>query len=142
MRSNQPYLLRAFYDWIVDNQCTPYIIVDAFHEGTEVPQEFVKGGQIVLNIAPRAVTNFDMSRDAITFSTRFGGIPVELFLPFSAVLGIYAQENGKGMMFNCEDNNDPTPHPSPINNPNLVKKRASSELSDQSKSKPSLIVVK
>lgn len=98
MRSNQPYLLRAFYDWIVDNQCTPYIIVDAFHEGTEVPQEFVKGGQIVLNIAPRAVTNFDMSRDAITFSTRFGGIPVELFLPFSAVLGIYAQENGKGMM--------------------------------------------
>ena len=64
MRSNQPYLLRAFYDWIVDNQCTPYIIVDAFHEGTEVPQEFVKGGQIVLNIAPRAVTNFDMSGDA------------------------------------------------------------------------------
>ena len=50
MRSNQPYLLRAFYDWIVDNQCTPYIIVDAFHEGTEVPQEFVKGGQIVLMV--------------------------------------------------------------------------------------------
>ena len=83
-----------------------------------------------------------MSRDAITFSTRFGEIPVELFLPFSAVLGIYAQENGKGMMFNCEDNNDPTPPSSPINNPNLVKKRASSELSDQSKSKPSLRVVK
>ena len=142
MRSNQPYLLRAFYDWIVDNQCTPYIIVDAFHEGTEVPQEFVKGGQIVLNIAPRAVTNFDMSGDAITFSTQFGGVPVELFLPFSAVLGIYAQENGKGMMFNCEDNNDSTPPPSPINKPDLVKKRASSESSDQSKSKPSLRVVK
>lgn len=142
MRSNQPYLLRAFYDWIVDNQCTPYIIVDAFHEGTEVPQEFVKDGQIVLNIAPRAVTNFDMSGDAITFSTRFGGVPVELFLPFSAVLGIYAQENGKGMMFSCEDKNDPTPPPSPINNSALVKKSASSESSDQSKSKPSLRVVK
>ena len=142
MRSNQPYLLRAFYDWIVDNQCTPYIIVDAFHEGTEVPQEFVKDGQIVLNIAPRAVTNFDMSGDAITFSTRFGGVPVELFLPFSAVLGIYAQENGKGMMFSCEDKNDPTPPPSPINNSALVKKSALSELSDQSKSKPSLRVVK
>ena len=142
MRSNQPYLLRAFYDWIVDNQCTPYIIVDAFHEGTEVPQEFVKGGQIVLNIAPRAVTNFDMSRDTITFSTRFGGVPVELFLPFSAVLGIYAQENGKGMMFSCEDKNDPTPPPSPINNSALVKKSASSESTDQSKSKPSLRVVK
>ena len=142
MRSNQPYLLRAFYDWIVDNQCTPYIIVDAFHEGTAVPQEFVKDGQIVLNIAPRAVTNFDMSGDAITFSTRFGGVPVELFLPFSAVLGIYAQENGKGMMFSCEDKNDPTPPPSPINNSALVKKSASSESSDQSKSKPSLRVVK
>lgn len=142
MRSNQPYLLRAFYDWIVDNQCTPYIIVDAFHEGTAVPQEFVKDGQIVLNIAPRAVTNFDMSGDAITFSTRFGGVPVELFLPFSAVLGIYAQENGKGTMFDCEDNSDPTPPPSSINNPGLVKKSASSESSDQSKSKPSLRVVK
>ena len=51
MRSNQPYLLRAFYDWIVDNQCTPYIIVDAFHEGTAVPLEFVKDGQIVLNLS-------------------------------------------------------------------------------------------
>jgi stringent starvation protein B len=142
MRSNQPYLLRAFYDWIVDNQCTPYIIVDAFHESTAVPQEFVKDGQIVLNIAPRAVTNFDMSGDAITCSSRFGGVPVELFLPFSAVLGIYAQENGKGMMFDFEDNNDPTPPPSPINNPDLVKKSALSELSDQSKSKPSLRVVK
>ena len=142
MRSNQPYLLRAFYDWIVDNQCTPYIIVDAFHESTQVPQEFVKDGQIVLNIAPRAVTNFDMSGDAITFSTRFGGVPVELFLPFSAVLGIYAQENGKGMMFNCEDNNDSTPPPSPINNLDVVKKSTSSESSDQSKSKPSLRVVK
>ena len=142
MRSNQPYLLRAFYDWIVDNQCTPYIIVDSFHEGTAVPQEFVKDGQIVLNIAPRAVTNFDMSGDAITFSTRFGGVPIELFLPFSAVLGIYAQENGKGMMFDCEDNNDPTPPPSPTNNLGVVKKSASSEASDQSKSKPSLRVVK
>lgn len=142
MRSNQPYLLRAFYDWIVDNQCTPYIIVDAFHESTAVPQEFVKDGQIVLNIAPRAVTNFDMSGDAITCSSRFGGVPVELFLPFSAVLGIYAQENGKGMMFDFEDNNDPTPPPSPINKPDLAKKSASSESSDQSKSKPSLRVVK
>ena len=142
MRSNQPYLLRAFYDWIVDNQCTPYIIVDAFHESTAVPQEFVKDGQIVLNIAPRAVTNFDMSGDAITFSTRFGGVPVELFLPFSAVLGIYAQENGKGMMFDFEDNNDPTPPPSPTNNLDMVKKRASFESSDQFKSKPSLRVIK
>jgi stringent starvation protein B len=83
-----------------------------------------------------------MSGDAITCSSRFGGVPVELFLPFSAVLGIYAQENGKGMMFDFEDNNDPTPPPSPINNPDLVKKSASTESSDQSKSKPSLRVVK
>ena len=142
MRSNQPYLLRAFYDWIVDNQCTPYIIVDAFHEGTAVPQEFVKDGQIVLNIAPRAVTNFDMSGDAIIFSTRFGGVPVDLFMPFSAVLGIYAQENGKGMMFDYEDNIDPNPPSSPINRSDLIKNSASSQSSDKSKSKPSLRVVK
>ena len=58
MHSNRPYLLKAFFDWIVDNQCTPYIIVDAYHSGVEVPQEFVKDGQIVLNIAPRAVSEF------------------------------------------------------------------------------------
>jgi stringent starvation protein B len=142
MRSNQPYLLRAFYDWIVDNQCTPYIVVDALYEGTAVPQEFVKDGQIVLNIAPRAVTNFDMSGDAIIFSTRFGGVPSNLWLPFPAVLGIYAQENGKGMMFDYEDNIDPNLPPSPINSSDLIKNSASSESSDRSKSKPSLRVVK
>jgi len=142
MRSNRPYLLRAFYDWIVDNRCTPYIIVDAFYDGVAVPQEFVKDGKIVLNIAPRAVTNFNMSGDAIIFSTRFGGIPIDLFLPFSSVLGIYAQENGKGMMFDFEDNIDPTPPPSPINTSDLNKNSVPSESSDQSKSKPSLRVVK
>ena len=61
MQSNRPYLLKAFFDWIVDNQCTPYVIVDANYIGVEVPQEFVNDGQIVLNIAPRAVTNFEMN---------------------------------------------------------------------------------
>ncbi|MDG1322074.1 MAG: ClpXP protease specificity-enhancing factor SspB, partial [Porticoccaceae bacterium] len=76
MQSNRPYLLKAFFDWIVDNQCTPYVIVDANYIGVEVPQEFVNDGQIVLNIAPRAVTNFEMNNEAVYFSTRFGGMPV------------------------------------------------------------------
>jgi stringent starvation protein B len=142
MLSNRPYLLRAFFDWIVDSKCTPYIVVDAFIDGVQVPQEFVKDGQIVLNIAPRAVTNFDMNGDAIFFSTRFGGIPFDLFLPISAVLGIYAQENGKGMMFEDEDDIDPPPSRRPNTHIDPLKAGASSHSSDKSKSKPSLRVVK
>jgi len=71
MRSNRPYLLRAFYDWIVDNDCTPYIVVDAHYPEVQVPQDFVTDGQIVLNIAPRAVSSFEMNQ-YVQLSTRFG----------------------------------------------------------------------
>ena len=63
MHSNRPYLVRAFFDWIVDNQCTPHVIVDASYDGVSVPLDFVKDGQIVLNIAPRAVSNFIMTHE-------------------------------------------------------------------------------
>ena len=72
MTSNQPYLLRAFYEWIVDNDLTPYIVVDATLQGVEVPQEFVKDGQIVLNVSPSACVNFTMDLDALSFQARFG----------------------------------------------------------------------
>ena len=80
MKSNRPYLIRAFYEWIVDNECTPYVVIDAHHENVEVPQNFVTNGQIILNIAPRAVTNFKMNNECIKLSTRFGGIPIDIFL--------------------------------------------------------------
>lgn len=107
MTSNRPYLLQAFYDWIVDNDCTPYLVVDAFVEGVVVPQTYVADGQIVLNIAPRAVTAFHMDRQTIAFSTRFGGVPSDIFVPVAAVMGIYARENGQGMVFQPEPHSPP-----------------------------------
>jgi stringent starvation protein B len=108
MTSNRPYLLQAFYDWIVDNDCTPYLVVDAYVEGVTVPQTYVADGQIVLNIAPRAVTAFHMDRQWISFNTRFGGVPTDIHVPVEAVVGIYARENGQGMVFQAEPR-DPKP---------------------------------
>lgn len=99
MTSNQPYMLRAFYDWIVDNDLTPYIVVDATNTMVEVPQEHVKDGQIVLNISPSACVNFYLDKDGIAFQARFGGQPRRLSMPCNAVLAIYARENGAGTVF-------------------------------------------
>ncbi|MFT4021076.1 MAG: ClpXP protease specificity-enhancing factor [Acinetobacter sp.] len=95
----RPYLARAIFEWICDNQLTPYLMVDATQPNTAVPAQFVKDGQIVLNIAPHAVHQFQMSNDAITFSARFGGVSQNIYVPFSAVLGIYARENSQGLFF-------------------------------------------
>lgn len=103
MTSNQPYLLRAFFEWIVDNDLTPYLVVDATLQGVEVPQEFIKDGQIVLNVSPSACVNFTMDLDALSFQARFGGQPRQIFLPCYAVLAIYARENGAGTVFAVED---------------------------------------
>ena len=140
MSPNRPYLLRAFFDWIVDNDCTPHIIVDAHHPMVAVPQEFVKDGQIVLNIAPRAVTNLSLDGDDVQFSARFNGMPVDIYVPIAGVLGIYAQENGQGMVFDQEDSPEPPPPAPPPSAPKMVR---SSEAKDKSiKPKPSLRVVK
>ena len=140
MSPNRPYLLRAFFDWIVDNECTPHIIVDAHHPMVAVPQEFVKDGQIVLNIAPRAVTNLSLDGDDVQFSARFNGMPVDIYVPIAGVLGIYAQENGQGMVFDQEDSPELPPSATPPSAPKMVR---SSEAKDKSiKPKPSLRVVK
>ena len=140
MSPNRPYLLRAFFDWIVDNDCTPHIIVDAHHPMVAVPQEFVKDGQIVLNIAPRAVTNLSLDGDDVQFSARFNGMPVDIDVPIAGVLGIYAQENGQGMVFDQEDSPEPPPSATPPSAPKMVR---SSDAKDKSiKPKPSLRVVK
>lgn len=102
MTSNQPYLLRAFYDWIIDNGLTPYIVVDANVTGVDVPQEFVQQGQIVLNISPGACVNLDMNIDSVSFQARFGGTPRLLYVPCIAISAIYARENGAGTVFVSE----------------------------------------
>ena len=106
MTANRPYLLRAFYDWIVDNNCTPYLVVDATVHGVKVPMQFVQNGQIVLNTAPPAVGNLQLGNDAVTFSARFGGQPFALYIPLNAVLAIYARENGAGTVFTLEEDED------------------------------------
>ena len=74
MTSNRPYLLRAIYDWITDNNLTPYVLVDAAREGVRVPPQVIKNGQVVLNLAMRAVANLDLGNDWITFQARFSGV--------------------------------------------------------------------
>lgn len=112
MTSSRPYLLRALYEWILENECTPYIVVNAYASGVQVPQEFVKDGQIILNISPAAVHALQMNNDAIDFNGRFSGIPTPVFVPISAVMGIYARENGQGMVFESEPQ-APDPEPTP-----------------------------
>ncbi|MDT8427703.1 MAG: ClpXP protease specificity-enhancing factor [Pseudomonadales bacterium] len=102
MTSSRPYLLRALYEWILENRYTPYILVNAYGDEVMVPQEYVKDGQIILNIAPSAVHDLLMSNDAIEFNGRFAGIPTPVYVPVAAIMGIYARENGQGMVFESE----------------------------------------
>lgn len=95
----KPYLLRAYFDWIIDNDLTPLVVVDSTQAGVEVPQAFVKDGRIVLNLSLRAVRNLEMESDAVSFSARFGGAAHNVFFPVRAVLAIYAEENGQVLTF-------------------------------------------
>ena len=98
----RPYLLRAFYEWLLDNQLTPHLVVDVTLPGVSVPMEYARDGQIVLNIAPRAVGNLELANDEVRFNARFGGVPRQVAVPLAAVLAIYARENGAGTMFEPE----------------------------------------
>lgn len=103
MTPRRPYLVRAFYEWLVDNELTPHLVVEADLPGVRVPLEFVQDGQIILNVAPRAVGNLEISNDAIMFNARFSGRPHSVIVPMYAVQAIYARENGAGTMFEPED---------------------------------------
>lgn len=111
MSSSRPYLIRALYEWIVDNDMTPYIVVDAAAEGLVVPAQYIQDGQIVLNISPRAVDKLQLTNTHIAFSARFGGAALNVSVPPKAVLAIYARENGEGMMFRegGDDGGPPAP---------------------------------
>src|SRR5690606_36777077 len=98
-----PYLARAIYEWICDNSLTPHLLVDATEPNTMVPAQFIQDGQIVLNIAHHAVHKLNMSNETITFSARFGGVSRDLYVPFNAVMGINARENGQGLFFDLNE---------------------------------------
>lgn len=125
MSSSKPYMMRALYEWIVDNNCTPHIVVDAHSSGVMVPQDYVnKNGEIVLNISPSAVQDLSLDNDAVRFSARFAGVSHDIYVPSAAVLGIYARENGRGMMFELESEPEPEPPKpeSPAPSPGPAKK--------------------
>lgn len=103
MSSNRPYMLRAMYDWISDNGMSPYLLVDARRPGVRVPPGVINNGQVVLNVAPRAVGALDLGNDFIRFEARFGGVPHRIEVPLRALLAVYARESGQGMMFPADD---------------------------------------
>ena len=121
MSSNRPYLLRALYEWISDNGLTPYILVDATNPGVRVPPGAAKDGKVVLNIAARAVTQFEITNERIHFLARFGGVSQAVEIPMTGVLAIYAQENGQGMMFSAE-NAPPEPPPAATKSDDATKR--------------------
>lgn len=106
MTPSRPYILRAIYEWLVDNQLTPYLMVDALQPFVKVPEKFVEDGKIVLNISPSAVAKLMLSNEAVQFNASFSGVPQHIYVPIPAVKAIYAFENGRGMIFSEEEEED------------------------------------
>lgn len=106
MTSSRPYLVRAMYQWIVDNGMTPHLLVNAGYEHCMVPKGHINDGKIVLNIAPMAVQSLTLGDEEISFSARFGGQAESILVPVPAILAVYARENGQGMMFSDDDHPD------------------------------------
>jgi stringent starvation protein B len=123
MSSNRPYLVRAMYEWISDNNLTPYLLVDARMAGVRVPPGAVKDGQVVLNVAVRAVTDLELGNEYIRFMARFSGVSHQVEVTIAAVMAIYAQENGQGMMFPAETGTPPPAAPTPPTNEKPAPKK-------------------
>ena len=104
-RSKRPYLIRAMHEWMADNGHTPHIVVDTSIDGVSVPPEHIKDGKIILNISESAAHNLKLANDAVSFRARFGGVPFDVWVPTSSILGIYARETGQGMIFSHDSGN-------------------------------------
>lgn len=113
----RPYLLRAMHDWITDNGQTSHVVVDAAVEGVQVPLQFVRDGKIVLNISPAAVSGMEIGNEELSFQARFSGASYRICVPLRAVLGIYARETGRGMIFSEEDSGSAPEEPPPAAGP-------------------------
>ena len=104
MTSTKPYFIRALFDWIVDNNCTPHIVVDTRDERCKVPTQFIKNNTIVLNVAPSAVRHLELGAETVSFGARFGGTAYEIVVPVASIRAIYARENNQGLAFEEETN--------------------------------------
>ncbi|WP_353571595.1 ClpXP protease specificity-enhancing factor [Candidatus Albibeggiatoa sp. nov. BB20] len=109
MTSMKPYLIRAMYEWMADNYLTPHLVVDAEEEGVEVPDAYIRDGKIVLNIAMDAVRSLELGNEWISFSARFSGRSMMIHIPIKAVQVIYAKENGQGLPFPPEMDDEVEP---------------------------------
>lgn len=137
MTSNKPYLIRALYEWLVDNDATPHIMVDTTSSDVMIPAGIEKDGQVVLNIATRAVQELEMENSHISFTARFSGVSQNIYIPMQAVMAIYSMEDGQGMMF-AEDT-------SATSSASVEEDKKALQKSDQKKSgkkKPGLKIVK
>ncbi|NOY73676.1 MAG: ClpXP protease specificity-enhancing factor [Gammaproteobacteria bacterium] len=130
MTSSRPYLIRAIHEWIVDNEYTPYVLVNAIEDGVVVPQQHVENDKIILNLSPKAIQCLHLGNDLIEFEARFSGTAMIVSVPPVAVMAIYARENGQGMIFEKEE-----PDSSPSSEPGKSKR-------SKPKPRPNLRVVK
>jgi stringent starvation protein B len=132
MTSTRPYLIRAFYDWIVDNDFTPYIVINTTKHKVDVPSQYVHDGKIVFNISASVVRSLTISNAEIMFEARFSGVSRHIYAPIAAVSAIYARENGRGMVFEDEEEDGGGPPPPVSATPAETSK----------KGKPKLTVIK
>jgi stringent starvation protein B len=103
MLSNRPYLLRAFYQWIVDSACTPILVIDVNYPHCKIPLDYAEGGEIVFNISSSAVRDLKITNEAIEFKASFSGVIHIISAPVKSILAIYAEENGEGIFFDAEE---------------------------------------
>lgn len=113
MTSTKPYLVRAFNEWILDNQFTPYLLMDAEFPNVHVPKEYIQDGRIVFNITPGIVSMLSITNDVVEFEARFSGRKRHIYAPMQAILAIYAKENGQGMVFEPESEEESSDEPQP-----------------------------
>ena len=142
--SSRPYLIRALYDWIVNGGEDPYVVVDCFCPSVEVPESHVKDGQIVLNLAPRALNAWNTSDFGLMFQTRFSEVPTDLVLPYGAITAIYGKESGLGMKFGQEPGGVPELPNTGIPAPNFepAQDGVSVESEPPKRERPALRIVK
>lgn len=112
MISNRPYLIRAFYQWIVDSGCTPILVIDAHHPRCKIPEEFADDGEIVFTVSPVAVRDLYITNEKVEFNASFSGVIHLITAPVNAVLSMYAEENGEGIFFDSDEEME-TSHPEP-----------------------------
>ena len=134
MTPSRPYLLRGIYDWLTDNEQTPYLLVDAEAQDVIVPIEHVQDGKIILNISLTATRDLELTNDGVSFNARFGGKPMKVNVPIMATLALYSKENGRGMMFPDEGSDNDPLSPDPASGKGSGK--------DEAPQKPHLTLVK